>query len=440
MMFIYKNIWLMMILLFSLQSLFSKQQLSLQEAILIGLDNNYQIRICQNDVIVAENNNAWGMAGLFPSVTLGANQVNRFDNQPDFQVPDTRGKFYTNNIAPYVNMRWNLFSAFNVRINKQKLELLEGLTEGYSALVVENTVQAIILAYYNALLQKETDSVLKEVKKLSRDRYEYVLFRKELGSAVTYDVLQAKNAYFEDSTNYLLQQLNVRNAMLNLRLLLGEENTETEYILTDRFRIVNQEFSLDSLSKQMFANNKTLINQYLNQEILKREVSFQKSYLYPTLSLNAGFDHFNTRTQYEGNDPAYSYNLDYYANLSLSFNLSNGGNVRRAIRNANIEQETGKLEIQELKLVLGNQLTNYYELYKIRKQLYDVSEVNLESARLNLEISTDKFRSGAINSFNFRDVQVIYLRAAFQRLEAIYNLIDTHTEILRITGGIIAEY
>ncbi|MBE9492260.1 MAG: TolC family protein [Bacteroidetes bacterium] len=430
----------MMILLFSLQSLFSQQQLSLQEAILIGLNNNYQIRICQNDVIVAENNNAWGTAGLFPSVTLGANQVNRFDNQPDFQVPGTRDKIYTNNIAPYVNVRWNLFSAFNVRINKQKLELLEGLTEGFSALMVENTVQAIILAYYNALLQKETDSVLKEVKKLSRDRYEYVLFRKELGSAVTYDVLQAKNAYFEDSTNYLLQQLNVRNAMLNLRLLLGEENTETEYILTDRFRIVNQEFSLDSLSKQMFAHNKTLINQYLNQEILKKEVAFQKSYLYPTLSLNAGFDHFNTRTQYEGNDPAYSYNLDYYANLSLSFNLSNGGNVRRAIRNANIEQETGELEIQELKLVLGNQLTNYYELYKIRKQLYDVSEVNLESARLNLEISTDKFRSGAINSFNFRDVQVIYLRAAFQRLKAIYNLIDTHTEILRITGGIIAEY
>lgn len=418
----------------------AQKPLSLQEAILTGLERNYQIRIFENDVRIAENNNAWGTAGLFPLVTAGANQINRYDDQPDFQMPGQRDEVFTNNINPYVNLRWNLFNGLNVRITKRKLELLESLTEGYSALVVENTIQAIILAYYNALLQKETDSVLKEVKKLSRDRYDYVLYRKELGSAVTYDVLQAKNAYLEDSTNYLSQQLNVRNAMLNLRLLLGEEDPEVTYLLTDDFKVMEHTLQLDSLRNKMMASNTNLQNQYLNQEILKKELASQKSYMYPTLSLNAGFDHFNTRTKYTDSDPGYSNNLDFYANFSLSFNLSNGGNVRRTIRNAKIEQETGELQISELKQSLGNQLTNSFELYRIRKQLYEVSEVNLESARLNLEISTDKFRSGAINSFNYRDVQVIYLRAAIQRFGAVYNLIDTYTELLRLTGGIISEY
>jgi outer membrane protein TolC len=94
----------------------------------------------------------------------------------------------------------------------------------------------------------------------------------------------------------------------------------------------------------------------------------------------------------------------------------------------------------EMEISLSNLMKNYFELYEIRKELYGVSLANLESAKLNLEISTEKFRSGAINSFNFRDVQVIYLRTAVAQYQAIYNLIDVQTELLRLSGGIISEY
>lgn len=418
---------------------FTQQDLSLSDALRIGLENNYQIRIFQDNLKIAQNNNAWGTAGLFPTIALGANQINRYDDSPSFTTPGSRDKYYTNNINPYVNLRLNLFSGFSVHINKQTLVMLEELTEGNVAIVIENTIQGTVLAYYNVLLQLETQKVLEEVKKLSRDRYDYIEFRKELGTAVTYDVLQAKNAYYDDSTNYLLQELNVKNSFLNLHLLLGEES-DVQYQLSDEFAVNEFNINLDSLSAQMLSGNKTLKNQYLNLKILKKDISFQRSYLYPSLNLNAGFDHYNTRVNYNNQDAGYSNSLGYYANLSLSFNLSNGGNVRRAIRNAKIEGEIGDLEIQELQISLGNELKNFYDLYNIRKQLLQVAVVNLESANLNLEISQQKFRSGAINSFNFRDVQVLYLRAAIVRLQAIFNLIDTHTELLRITGGIIAEY
>ena len=200
------------------------------------------------------------------------------------------------------------------------------------------------------------------------------------------------------------------------------------------------DFSLDSLLLQMRADNNTLRNQYINQEILKKDVRLAKSNLYPVLSLNGGFDHTNSRFKYVDSDPLYTNSLDYYANFTLSFNLFNGGNVRRGIRNANISEQIGQLEIAEMQISLSNLLQNYYELYSIRKELYMVSMANLESASLNMEISTDKFRSGAINSFNFRDVQIIYLRAAAAKFGAIYNLIDIQTELLRLTGGIISEF
>jgi len=415
-----------------------QEDISLADAIRIGLDNNFQIRIMENTVEIAKNNNAWGTAGLFPTISLGISLPNRFDNTVDQTNPDERNKYYTSSFTPYVNLQWNLFSGFSVHITKDKLAALEAYSEGNAVIVVENTIQGIILAYYNTLLQLETLETMDELKQLSRDRYNYVNFRKELGAAVTYDVLQAKNAYLDDSTNYLLQQLNVENAFLYLRLLLGEESV-VQYSLTDDFSVVEQEFLYDSLLVQMKSDNSNLRNQYINQEILKKDVQLSKRVVYPYLNLNAGFDHSNARIDFVDGPTTYPNNLAYYVNFSLGFNLSNGGNVRRAIQNSKIQEEIGLLEIAELEINLSNQLKNAFDLYNIRKQLYEVSLVNVESARLNLEISTEKFRSGAINSFNFRDVQIIYLRAAVSRLQAIFNMIDSHSELLRLTGGIIRE-
>lgn len=418
---------------------FAQDELLLADAIKKGLENNFQIRIYSQTSEIAKNNNAWGIAGRFPSIDLGIQQNNRFDNTPSQANPNDRSKYYTNSIHPYINLQWILFRGFAVQITKQKLESLEKLSEGNTAIVVENTIQSLVLAYYKVLLEEEKLKVLEKVKNLSSDRYDYMIERKNLGSAVTFDVLQAKNAFLSDSSNFLLQKLNLKNANLNLHLLLGEES-KIQYNLTDEFKVVEQEIDLNVLMDKMKVDNKTLRNQYINQEILKKDIRFQKSPLFPTLSMNAGFDNFNSRIKFVDNDPSYSNNFDYYANFTLSFNLSNGGNTRIAIQNAKIQEIIGELSISEMELQLSNTLMNFYDLYNIKKQLHDVSVANMESAELNMQISEEKFKAGAINSFNYRDVQIAYLSAANNKLEAIYNLIDTRTEILRMIGGIITEY
>lgn len=416
----------------------AQQELGLADAIRIGLERNYQIRVSEKNVEIAENNNSWGLAGRYPLITLGVRQGNRYDNTPQLNG-DGRSELITNTVTPNINLNWTLFDGFAVNISKEQLELLQSFTKGNASVVVENTIQAIVLAYYKVLLEQEKLSVLRQVKNLSRDRFNYQIMKKEIGSSVTYDVLQAEDAFLSDSTNFLLQQLNLKNALLNLHLLLAED-AGIAYQLTDTFAFDAPKYQLPELMERMTATNKNLLNQYINQEILKKEVGLAKSSLYPSLSLNAGADHTNSRLGYAGQDAAYRNSFDVYANLSLSFNLSNGGNVRRAIENAEIEEQIGRLNIAELEQTLSNLMINYYELYSIQKQLLEVAEVSVESSSLNLEISSDKFKAGAINSFNYRDVQLTYLNAAIGRLEAIYNLVDTHTELLRLTGGIIEEY
>lgn len=417
-----------------------QEPLGLDDAILRGLKNNFDIRISKEDYNIAQLTNNPGTVGRWPSINIGLASINRYDNTPVFDTASldfNRADLYTNTLRPYVELRWLLFDGLSVTMNKQKLELLEQYTYGYSTIVIENTIQAIILGYYFGLLENERLKVLSEVKELSGDRYDYEMLRKDIGTSVTFDVLQAKNSFYSDSTNFLLQELNVKNAFLRLNLLLGEPPS-SQFTLVDSFMVDIQYYDLNDMMEKMRSSNRNLKNQYVNQEILKKDISIAKSDLWPSVSMVAGADYSQAWLNWKKQE-ANTYLYNYYGNFTLSFNLFNGGNVRRTIKTARINERIGNIEIAQLTQTLENLLVNQYELYDIRRTLLDVADVNLQSAKLNLEIATDKYRNGTINSFNFRDVQLIFLNASSRKLNAIYDLIDSQTELLRLTGGIIIE-
>ena len=86
---------------------------------------------------------------------------------------------------------------------------------------------------------------------------------------------------------------------------------------------------------------------------------------------------------------------------------------------------------------LTNELFNLFDFHEVRRELLNVATENMEAAELNLSISEDKYRTGVINSFNYRDIQLIYLNVSFQRLRAVYNLIGSQAGLTRITGGFL---
>lgn len=438
-----KNIFVYILLfVFIFPSIVRSQQiedLSLQQAVTIALEKNFDIQIGKKNLESAIVNNTWEASGMFPSVTVGATQSNRFNDSQSQVIPDTRNEITQSSISPFVQVNWMLFNGLSVYINKAKLDLLEDLSEGNVVLLVENNIQAVVLAYYQVLKDRERLGTIEKVKKLSKDRFDYVQTRKDFGTAVSYDVLQAKNAYLSDSTNYLLQSLQLKQSQLNLNLLMGVDKEEI-YNLSTPFEAISEEYLYSDLEEKMFSNNKTLLNQYINQEVLQKNVNLAKANVWPTLNLSTGGDYGNQYLKFAGNDPIYTYSYSFYLNFSLNFNLYNGGKTRRAIQQARISEEIGMIQQDQIKQTLSNGLLTIYQMYDIRKQLLNVADVSLETAQLNLDLSTERFKNGTINSFNFRDVQIQFINAEFNRLEAVYNLIDTHSELLRITGGIISEF
>ncbi len=438
-----KNISSIVVLITWSFQIFAQDSLSIEQAIAQGLKNNYQIQVGNLEVDIAANNNTWGQAGAFPTISLDMQSINTSNEYLGSTAQGAPTTSEVNESQVFIagggiELNWVVFNGFRIRTTKAQLADLQESSEGNLSIVVENTLQSIILAYQLALLQKETLKVLKEVQALSRDRYDYVISRKQFGNAVTFDVLQAENNYLTDSANVLRQEINYQNSIRNLNLILSQP-IETTYGLSSGFLSVEQDFVLADMLAKLESNNKTLRNQFIYQEILKKNVRLSRGNLYPVVNLSAGAGKDWTGQYYDYSDGNWGDQYGYNVNLVLSWTLSNGGKVRRAIENAKLEEEMGEIETEQMKLSLYNQLFSELADYNIKKQLKLVARKGVESSKLNLQIAGEKYKNGTINSFNYREIQLVYLNASMELLQANFNLIESYTGLLRLTGGIITE-
>ena len=131
--------------------------------------------------------------------------------------------------------------------------------------------------------------------------------------------------------------------------------------------------------------------------------------------------------------------INYFGNFTLNFNLFDGGRARRAIQNAKVNEAIALLNQEELSLNVENDLRNNYEQFVAQQQIYLLAQRGVFFANKSLEIASEKFASGAINSFNFRDIQLAYLQAQSALLESQFNLISTKTNLVRLTGGLVQQ-
>ena len=413
----------------------AQQPVTLTEAIQLTLAHNFDIRIEEATAEVSQNNNNWGTAGRYPNITLQLNSNNRLstvDNPASF----INGTFSSLGGVGTVNVAWNIFSGNRVNIAKARLEELERLSDGNVALVVENSLQAVILQYYTCVLEQERLASLEANLALSRDRYEYVNNKKELGSGTTFDLLTVESAYLADSSALLQQELSIQAANRRLTQLIGLGPDSlvgpSEALKTDF-----QRYDLQLLRSKMFSNNRTLKNQFINLEILQKDVALARANQYPAISLNLGSTYNLSRFNLDGFEPAAGSQLDYYANFSLNFTLYNGGAVKRAIRNSLVNERVAELGIGQMEQSMDYQLIDALALYDTRRKVLEVTELSVVTAQQNLEIAETKFRNGTLSSFNYRDVQVAYLAAVLGKTQALFNVMDAEISLLRLTGGIL---
>ena len=253
------------------------------------------------------------------------------------------------------------------------------------------------------------------------------------------ELLQFENTLLLDSSNLLLQKQNFNNSIKNFNLVLGvDENSK--WILTDSMETKTQVFNYNNLLEKALENNTNIINQSINNEIIKQEISIAKSVYYPNISLNSG-QVFNQSTYDVGNSGFTGNNtsetLNYYANISINFRLYDGGKYRKLLQESQIRKDINNINLEKQKRSVTNKLSNNYEKYNNSIIIYNLNKKAFEIAKINYQLANDRVNRGIINSFDLRDIEISFLNSGISFLQSIYNLNESYLELVKITGGII---
>jgi outer membrane protein TolC len=439
---------LIILLLFSSSIIsFSQSDLRLSDAIQRGLNNNYQIKITYNNQDISKKNNTWGNAGALPILNLSANPgYSVRDENAEFTYKDGSGKDVTKDTTNTTKMfdagvtlslNWTLFDGFRMFINKDKFNLMENLSRGNTRFLVENTIQSIILAYNRVLLEKQKLEVYERTTKLSKDRLDYEKTKQDLGTSTSYNFLQSKINYLTDKSNQLNQEQTYKASLRDLNFVIGEK--DSVFVPIDELTAPIIDYNLGELITKMQSNNIDLKNQFLNIKIKEQDEKLAESRYYPTVALTGQTSYGINQTTFNDFEQPNKTSLYYKVGLSINYNIFNGFTDETRVAIAKVNKEIENIKLSKIEHELNNKLLKNYEQYSLRKEMYELSKNRVEATELNLELSRERYNRGAINSFNFRDVQLMHMNSAIAELQAIYNLISANVEILKITGSIVAE-
>jgi len=427
-----KPFLLFIVLIFS-GKLFA-QDLSLRQAIELALERNYQIQISDKQIEIALRNNSWSEAGAFPTVTLNASFNNIIQDNRNNPFTFTPGLILQQSLQPSLNLNWNAFSGFFVQMNKSRLEFLEQQSQGNAMLIIENTTLEVIKVYYTAVLQREKLRILNKILTYSRERISIFEVKQDYGSSNSLELMQFKNQYLSDSMNYLLQEISYDNALRNLSLLLNYE-LDSIFNPIDPLNFVLPLVDYNALRQNVYTNNRNIQNQYINLSLAETNTKIQQSFLYPVVAVQAGYQYSRSSFRELESDFNAAFAVpNYFAGVTLRYNLYNNWQSKRAVEVARVQEQITQMNIEDLKRTVSNNAETLIRMYQMREKLITVSTENLTYAQKVYELAESRFAFGSLNSFDLLNVNNQYLQAELNHLDNLYARIETFYELYRLGG------
>jgi outer membrane protein len=427
---------LVMIALFPLHMTFAQDTLELSNAIQIGLENNFNIKISEGQKKIASNDNTLGNAGILPTLDLSAaqrytieNTAQQFISGVEQNVNDAR----SNNLTAGAIINWTIFDGTTMFYTKERLEELEKQGIAFNEAVVQNIIALIGKEFYTVALEQIRLELLLENISLSEARMLIAKNKYELGKAAKMEYLQAQVDLNNDKSNYMIQQEQLAASKTALNELLGRDVTIDFYVVFDPE--LNTELQFEELRTNMQSRNPELLAlsyQVNASQLVQKELFGQRL---PQLDVNFGYNYARSEAQAGFLLNRRSSGINY--GVSASWNLFNGLNLNRQIQNARITAENTALNYEAIKLSLEKNLYAIFIKYQNNIQLREMEVDNKEVAQENNEIAIERYSVGKSSPLELREAQLNLLQANLRLLNTAYVIKTGEIDLLQIAGLLV---
>jgi outer membrane protein len=413
------------------------QELTLEQAITIALQNNHNIQIQKNQIEIAKNQATIGNADLLPKVDISGN-YSVSQSKTDIQfvtdpAPQKGLESESKSSGLSANLSYTLFDGFGNIRTYQKLQEQEELAEVQTRLNIESTLMQVINGYFEVLRNQTQLEIVKNTLSISKDRLARLEGSYKYGSGNKIDILNAEVDFNTDSANFLNTKQALENAKYNLNYLLGRD-IETNFEVVSS-TINDGSINYESVKSKAISNNANILLSQTNLSISELDKKINQSRYMPIVagSLRYGYSGVESTPSVVLSNKS----LGLTGALTLTWNLFDGNKKRIALQNAKISMDNNELLRQQAVLSIDKELANYYGLYENNKSLVNLETQNLEVANLNLQRSKELFQQGQITNVDFRQAQLNLLNTQSRLNNAVYAVKITEYEIKRLAGELI---
>jgi len=420
--------------------------LTLAEAIQLGLENNYDIRLSRQDARIAENNVTRGNAGQLPVVDGNLSRtfsVNNTRQQREQSAPVVINGGRANALNTNVAATWTIFDGLGMFIAYDRLKALDQSQRQLTRATLEETVATITDAYYAVVRESGKIKSIEEALKIGQARIDLTQARVDVGVSAKVEVLTARVDYNADQSALIQQQEALTTAKISLNNLLGR-TPRLDFSPADSI-VVTRDLNHDAITEAIKVNNPRLQQARLNTEVATYDRKLIRASRYPQVGLQGGYGLtrninnaflINTANgSVLGSNTNRVFGPTY--GVVASIPIFDGFNRNRLEQNARIGEEQSQLLLGQTQLQLDADSEQAYAQYQNRLRLLELEEANILLARENVAIALERYRLGLLTPLALREAQRTQLDAEVRLLDIRYQAKQAETILRRLSGGLV---
>jgi len=418
------------------QQLKAQDLLTLDQALQIGLDNNYGIQISQNRAEIANNNLSLGNAGFLPLINLTVSQSERIEDSEFIaggeEQSTTDARSSVRNAA--LNLNWTIFDGLQMFSEYDRLGELKKISDRELRLQMESLAAEIIISFYDIIRISEQVDVLENTLEVSQERIEIEETKFDLGSGSQAELLQARSDLNADRSALLRENNSLIEAKIYLNELLSRDPA-TDFSVS-RDIPINRSLIQEELYNLLMAENSELLIARMQLRASEFETRRIRGERYPEISINSGYSY--NRNENDGGFIRFNETTGFVVGITARIPIFDGFNTNRRSQNAKINVRNNEIELEQSKLRLESDFLSLYRSYENNINLVDLEQDNFANAEQTLDIALERFRLGSISSLEFREAQRTFLDAENRLINAKYDAKLAETGLLQLSGQLHA--
>ena len=304
---------------------YSQETLTLQKALEIGIEKNYDVQIAKNNTSISDAEQSVLNSGFLPKVSFssGVNYSNESQGVTfsDGNSTDITGAI-TESYNASLNAEYTLFDGFERKYNNLKNKENFNLSKIEERQTIENTIVSIYEFYYDVAFQSQVVNNLLLNVQNSKERLKRSQSNLKYGQGSKLDELNAQVDYNNDSISYRSSLKDLNNLKRKLNLLIGRDVNQAYEI--DTTVVVSEVISKEMILSSAQESNITSLLRKQNLLISDLNIEINKAKFLPKITGSAGYswaESQNPPTSFALNNNSYGVNLG----INLTWNIFDGG-------------------------------------------------------------------------------------------------------------------